>query len=87
MAKYRKKPIVIDAVQWTGTNQDEVIEFLGSHLGSVVPNGEIVVQSMEGNVRGPVGMWVMRGVQGEHYLCAPDIFAATYDVVDDAVPA
>jgi hypothetical protein len=87
--KYRKKPVVIDAVQWTGTNAEEVSQFLGWDLQSLndPTEGQIAVVSREGIVQGPVGMWVIRGVAGEHYLCDPDIFAKTYDAADEPVSA
>lgn len=85
--KYRKKPVVIDAIQWTGKNVAEVEAFLGNDLHNILTTGLIEVVSNEGIVSGPEGMWVMRGVKGEHYLCAPDIFAATYDAVEEPVSA
>ena len=80
--KFRKKPVVIEAVQWTGENLDEVKAFLGDDFWSVhSQRGILSVKSREGVVVGERQYWVIRGVDGEHYLCAPDIFAKTYEPV------
>ena len=80
MTKYRKKPVVIDAMQWTGDNKDEVLEFIGGdHWWD--QDGPILV-TLEGEMRAEVGDWIIRGVKGEFYPCKPDIFAWTYDLVE-----
>lgn len=84
MSKFRKKPVVIEAVQITEKT------FTDDH-----PNPEHVVgvcynpltltasvETLEGMMTGRVGDWIITGVQGEHYFCKPDIFAATYAPVD-----
>lgn len=87
--KFRKKPVVIDAVQWTGDNLQEVIEFTGRHhsaedwswpyFENVVKYKGLKIFTMEGPLMAAVGDWIIRGVQGEHYPCKPDIFEQTYD--------
>jgi len=89
MAKYRKKPVVIDAVQWTGANVDEVIgfafteaEFRRSDLktdSGYVPGGILHIDTLEGTMSAHPGDWIIKGVKGEFYPCKPDIFAATYE--------
>ena len=87
MAKFRKKPVEIEAVQWDGANLPECIDFLGKNYGGHVadrhPDGrsEINVLTLEGCHIASRGDWLIRGIQGEHYPCKPDIFAATYDAV------
>jgi hypothetical protein len=44
--------------------------------------GELVIRTLEGDMRAAYGDWIIRGVQGEFYPCKPDIFAATYDAVE-----
>src|ERR1039458_6676503 len=82
MAQYRKKPVVIEAVRWTGTNYVEVDEFTGKAFGyqSVLDPARIVVaiHTKEGTMLGEPGDWIIRGVKGEFYPCKPDIFEATY---------
>ena len=87
--KFRKKPVVIEAVQWTGTNADEVLRFT---LGRASVRDEsfrrlssservLVIETLEGDMRAEPMDWIICGVKGEFYPCKPDIFAATYDPV------
>ena len=94
-SRYRKKPVVIEAVQFTGGNTDEVAGFLyaGVDAGPVPdypgrpfavggPSGEyLVIETLEGDMRADVGDWIIRGVKGEFYPCKPHIFEATYEAV------
>ena len=89
MAKFRKKPVVIEAVQFTGSNGQEIGRFVGSPCGDVegVPGTKtvrpfVVIKTLEGEMRGDAGDWIIRGVKGEFYPCKPDIFAATYEPVE-----
>lgn len=80
MPQFRKKPVVIEAVQWTGSNADEISAF--SKKAVRVSSGEmptLTVPTLEGTMRADVGDWIIRGVKGEYYPCKPDIFAATYE--------
>ena len=85
MAKrYRKKPVVVEAVQWDGSNCEEVFAFLGlDHEPHDEEIDEIVIDTLEGQMSAGIGWWVIKGVAGEFYPCKPDIFAATYDEVED----
>jgi hypothetical protein len=87
--KFRKKPVEIQAVQWTGDNTSDVIDWV-LHTGSrsarwhepTDPHGEhLAIDTLEGTMRAAVGDWIVRGVKGEHYPCKPDIFEATYEPV------
>lgn len=89
MAKYRKKPVVIEAVQFTGTpeSSEEVAEFLGgfhatNHQFDADTTKGLTIKTLEGEHHASVGDWIIRGVKGEFYPCKPDIFAATYEPVD-----
>ena len=83
--KYRKKPVVIDAIQWTGENVRECIEFLGKSFGGFPEQYEdrddISVLTLEGSHIASRGDYLIRGVKGEHYPCKPDIFELTYEAV------
>jgi len=83
MSKYRKKPVVIDAIQFVdgAKNRHEVLEFTGlaAYWRATADAGEIVIKTLEGEMVGSVGDWIIRGVNGEIYPCKPDIFAKTYD--------
>lgn len=93
--KYRKKPVIIEAIQWTGDNLKEVIEFTGKHPkfsegfksfeeyeAYVKKGGNIFkIFTLEGTMEASVGDYIIRGVQGEHYPCKPDIFISTYEKI------
>lgn len=77
MPKYRKKPVVIDAFQWTGQRPSEWPEWATK---VVLKDGrDLVVETLEGTMRADLGDWIILGVKGEQYPCKPDIFAATYE--------
>lgn len=83
--RFRKKPVVIEAVQFTGQSVDGVnVIVAGLNHPRLVAGtplwGEI--QTLEGVMRADIGDWIITGVKGERYPCKPDIFAATYDAVD-----
>lgn len=77
--KYRKKPVVIEALQWTGDNRDEIKAWSGATDWYYRP--ELVIPTLEGNMSAYPGDWIIKGVKGEFYPCKPDIFEATYDPV------
>jgi hypothetical protein len=81
--KYRKKPVVIDAMQVTeATPFTDVATFVGKDI-RVGING-IVIDTLEGELHVSPDDWIIRGVKGEFYPCKPDIFAATYEPVEIA---
>lgn len=78
--KYRKKPVVIDAEQWTKFNlNDDNSMFQDPGVIIKSDGSEFMVATLEGTMTGIVGDWLIRGVKGELYPCKPDIFAATYE--------
>ena len=80
MGRYRKKPVVIEAVRWTGENLDAVnglCQIYGSITKSV--DSRAIIPTLEGTMLADVGDMIIRGVKGEVYPCKPDIFDATYD--------
>lgn len=80
MAKYRKKPVVIDAVQWTGNNFEEIHEFVSTgDLGFDFDSNEMMIYTLEGKMTASPGDYIIRGVEGEYYPCKPDIFDKTYE--------
>ena len=92
--KFRKKPVVIDAMQVPGPTDMENWGKLSVFMGlndqnikwSVVRvDGDLGVSitTLEGTMRGDIGDWIIRGVKGEFYPCKPDIFTATYDAVSE----
>jgi hypothetical protein len=84
MPRYRRRPTIIEAVQFTGTNTVEIAGLLGwSYSGGEDEYCDsIIIETLNGDVTVPVGEWVIKGVAGEGYPCRDDIFRATYDAVD-----
>lgn len=79
MPKYRKKPVEIEAVQWTGENGDEILDFCRD--AALLPTDNLMIYTLEGRMLAGVGDFIIKGVQGEFYPCKTDIFAETYDKV------
>ena len=84
MPRFRKKPVVIEAVQFTGKNQDEIIRFGGKDVGFFGRVSELRIRTLEGMMHVSTGDWVIRGVKGEIYPCKPEIFAETYEAFEGA---
>lgn len=86
MAKYRKKPVVIEAVQWTGDFQ-LICDLVGDSEDVVLLNTDesLDIPTREGRMRGDFNDWIIKGIKGEFYPCKPDIFEATYEKVEDDV--
>ena len=79
MDKFRKKPVVIEAMQYDGHNATAVMAWAKLPEISEDFTGGIEIKTLEGTMRADPGDWVIRGVKGELYPCKPDIFAATYE--------
>jgi hypothetical protein len=78
MAKYRKKPVVIEAFQLNKNNWDELQEWCD---GQQHPVEGIFINTLEGKMTANFGDWIIKGVNGEFYPCKPDIFEKTYELV------
>ena len=76
MARYLKKPFVVEAVQWFkhGDHPAVVAESLGEDVG--------YIDTPEGRLRVEPGDWIITGVAGENYPCKPDIFERLYTPAD-----
>ena len=80
MPKFRKKPVVIEAMQYTGDNGFECVKFIGVG-GTKEQDGELSINTLEGVMHVSKWDWIIKGVEGEKYPCKPDIFAKTYEEV------
>lgn len=84
--RYRKKPVEIEAVQWTGLNLEEIKAFVGESLIYSIFNTEpyvlIKIKTLEGDMIASEGDYIIKGISGEFYPCKPDIFKATYEEVE-----
>ena len=81
MEKYRKKPVVVEAVQWTGENVKEVLDFMEWRNVAHDATLGLTINTLEGNHHASPGDWIIKGVQGEFYPCKPEIFEKTYEKV------
>ena len=85
MPLFRKKPVVIEAIKWTGKNADEVQAFLHNghkHAAHGWVKGRYVeIGTLEGLMVASIGDWIIKGVKDEFYPCKPDIFEQTYEPV------
>lgn len=91
MQKFIKKPVVIEAIQFTTNNEPNDVEMtrivdwinaesdmkISSHNGT-----SIFINTLEGEMRAECGDWIIKGVKGEFYPCKPDIFKKIYDIVE-----
>ncbi len=83
--KFRKKPVIIEAVQWLASKQswDDIMAMgIGSRWKPGVMGSEtFYVETLEGDHLASKGDFIIKGVKGEFYPCKPDIFEMTYDKV------
>lgn len=85
MSQWRKKPVVIEAIQFPEGFPLTVLSFVNDNGGqSYWPNaddGHVTIRTLEGDMIAMPGDWIIKGVKGEFYPCKPDIFEATYEPV------
>lgn len=81
MPTFRKKPVVIQAVFFDGTNGLEIESWSDGACESMGNKGVkwVQIMTLEGVMKGMEGDWIIRGVKGEYYPCKPDIFDMTYE--------
>jgi hypothetical protein len=96
--RYRKKPVVVEALQLCWATWDELCDFMPGVINEDNPAREsdeasdpcgespfyieLTIPTLEGEHIAKHGDWIIKGVQGEFYPCKPDIFAMTYEAVD-----
>ena len=89
MAKYKTKPCEIEAIQWNGTNLEEIKEFVGESLiydiidtawqvGKGRPHVYMKIRTLEGDMKASEGDFIIKGLKGEFYPCKPDVFNQKY---------
>jgi hypothetical protein len=82
--KYRKKPVVIEAIQYTGDNADEIVDFTaGDRQAQITTTKDLIIPTLEGDHRAIPSDFIIKGISGEFYPCKPDIFDKTYEEVGD----
>ena len=84
--KFRKKPVVIEAVQWTGRNISEIQDFMlmsDQQRQRMNVDDTIHIHTLEGLMTADTNDWIIKGIQGEFYPCKPDIFDKSYELVTE----
>lgn len=85
--KWRKKPVIIEAVQWTGENHLEILAFCKefAEIWTPVDTDETIceIHTLEGIMTASINDYIIKGIHGEFYPCKPSIFAKTYDLVEE----
>jgi hypothetical protein len=83
MPKYRKKSVVIEAVQWTGDNQIQVFEVTNRILYPPIRGSSVlIIPTLRGYDSVEKGDWIIKGIDGKIYMCKPDIFEQTYELIE-----
>lgn len=90
---YRKKPVYVQAMQWTGDNYDEISRFVdgttamgeGGFSDRLLKGTDhenfLYIMTLEGLMEAKPGDYIIQGIKGEYYPCKPDIFNLTYEQV------
>ena len=76
--KYIKRPVTIEAVQYTGDNAEEIMSFVNGKL--IITDKVIVIPTLEGDMVAVPSDYIIKGVAGELYPCKEDIFHKTYEL-------
>ncbi len=86
MGRYRKKPVIVDAVQWNGGAADRkaLLRELGVSGEQVTlqANGDLAIATLEGVMTAIPSDWIIKGVHHEVYPCKDHVFKATYELHD-----
>jgi len=77
--RYRKKPVVIEAIQYTGENLDELRAFVPEEFRNNKIYEPLGIKTLEGVLNISQGDYIIKGVKGEFYPCKPDVFEMTYE--------
>lgn len=79
--KYKKKPVIIEAIQWNGENLSEIGEFTEGKVKVKNHESVLIISTLEGNMYVSLNDYIIKGVNGDFYPCKPYIFAKTYEEV------
>lgn len=87
--QFRKKPIVIEAIQWDGKNFPEILKWSDGQVQQAVhpPHySDLLVHTLEGAMTAGLGDYIIKGIKGEFYPCKPGVFDASYEFAGEAHP-
>jgi len=82
--KYRKKPVVVEAIQWNidEKTMEEVSKFMNK-TRIELSFGKLWIDTLEGKMFADIGDWIIKGIKNEFYPCKPDVFEKTYEKVEE----
>ena len=86
--RYRKKPVVVDAIQLTDHDSD-ILAFMSDHkvpfevINDPLKDPYMIIHTIEGDMFANHDDWIIKGVKGEFYPCKPDIFEETYELAEE----
>ena len=85
--KYRKKPVVVEAIVWDGKNYREISDFAKSLKDTLVDPiaKKVYITTLEGTMTADIGDYIIKGIKGEFYPCKPDIFEKTYELITQSL--
>ena len=81
--KYRNKPVIVEAVKWTGSNLEEVKKFVGDSFYEILDGKHICVKTGEGLIGVTIGDYIVKSSKGGFYPCDPDEFEAFYEEIGE----
>ena len=85
--KFRKKPVVIEAIQWDGNNKIEIIKFTEKKVIFTFKENYLIIPTLEGQMKANKGDWIIKGYsskQGYHFWpVKPDYFVEHYEKVEE----
>jgi len=84
--KFKKKPVIIRAIQFTNESKDMVYNTLCEIQQNIMPSSKngipcLLIPTLEGEMTASIDDWVIQGINGELYPCKPNIFEKTYEEV------
>ncbi len=83
--RYRTKVVEKEAIQWTGKNLQQIMDFAGPAVGPIErrPDYKLKIETLEGVMAADINDYIIKGLCGEFYPCKPDIFHKTYELVEE----
>lgn len=78
--RYRTKPCEIEAIQWTGDNEKQIFAFVRDKY-YFSSDGDLMIETLEGDMKATVGDYIIKGLRGEFYPCKSDVFEKKYELI------
>lgn len=79
--RIRKKPVEVEAIEWTGKNYEDVCIF-SERILRKNKDDKLLIPTLEGTMKAPIGYYIIKGVEKELYAIAPEPFIKTYEILE-----